>query len=63
MFDMNLLRELATSYTLGLLAAAWLLYRENRRLRLQNEKLYEKLIRYLELRVAEINRQDGTGGA
>lgn len=56
MFDMELLRELAKSYTLGLLLVAWVLYREVRRLRSQNEELYEKLIHYLELRIAEINR-------
>lgn len=56
MFDMNLLRELATNFPLALLAAVWLLYRENRRLRLQNEDLYEKMIHYLELRIVEINR-------
>lgn len=52
-FDLSLLKELASSYTLGLLAAVWLLYRENGRLRRQNEDLYEKLIRYLELKNAE----------
>ena len=62
MFDLVLLKELAASYTLGLLVAAWLLYRENRRLRLQNEALYEKLIHYLELRVAEIHGQSDPDG-
>ena len=53
MFDLNLLRELATSYPLFLLVVVWMLYRENSRLRRQNENLYEKLIRYLELKNAE----------
>lgn len=53
MFDLNFLRELATSYTLFLIVAVIVLWRWNVRISRQKDELNERLIRILELKNAE----------